>query len=238
LWSEKLINSYLVKFKKYWEDIMEKLDLKKKFKRFYEPSAKKVEIIEVPSFKFAMLNGKIEPGQGPSTSPVFQEAVSAMYGISFTLKFASKLRKVDPLDYTVMALEGLWWGDTEVFDVNDPQKAWNFTLMMMQPDHITLEMFQTALSQLHKKKDSPALARLRLESFQEGLCVQTMHIGPYAGEPHTLSAMKAFASQAGYRLCGKHHEIYLGDPRKAPPDKLKTVLRYPIEKALPPGTIF
>jgi hypothetical protein len=208
---------------------MEKLDLRKKYKPFYSPSAKKVEIIEVPSFRFVMLDGKIEPGQGPSNSLVFQEAVTAMYGVSFTLKFASKLRKVDPLDYTVMALEGLWWGDAEIFDTNAPQKEWNFTLMM-QPDHITPGMFQDALAQLHKKKDSPALAKLRLETFHEGLSVQTMHVGPYLEETRTVLALKAFAAQAGYRLCGKHHEIYLGDPRKAQPEKLKTVLRYPIEK--------
>ena len=209
---------------------MEKLDLRKQFKRFYAPSARKVEFIDVPEFKFAMLDGKIEPGQGPGSSPLFQEALTALYVISFTLKFASKLRKVDPLDYSVMALEGLWWGDTEAFDVNDPLKAWNFTLLMMQPDHITPEMFQDGLAQLHKKKDSPSLAKLRLESFHEGLCVQTMHIGPYLEETRTVMALKAFAGQAGCRLGGKHHEIYLGDPRKAQPEKLKTVLRYPIDK--------
>jgi len=209
-----------------------KRDLRKEFKPFYSPSAKKVEIIEVPSFKFAMLDGKIEPGLGAGTSPVFQEAVTALYGISFTLKFASKLRKVDPLDYTMMEFEGLWWGDSEAFDVNATQKEWNFTLMTMQPDHITPEMFQDALGQLRKKKDSVALAKMRLETFHEGLSVQTMHIGPYLDETRTVAAMKAFASQAGYRLCGKHHEIYLGDPSKAQPEKLKTVLRYPIEKAM------
>jgi len=209
---------------------MIKLDLRKEFKKLYEPSAKKVEIIEIPRFQFAMLDGKTEPGHGPSTSQVFQEAVTAMYGISYTLKFASKLRQVDPIDYSVMALEGLWWGQTEAFDANNPQQEWFFRLMIMQPEHITPEMFQAALAQLHKKKDSPLLDSLRLESFYEGLSVQTMHLGPYADEPRTLAAMKAFASQAGYELRAKHHEIYLGDPRKAQQDKLKTVLRYPVDK--------
>ncbi len=103
--------------------------------------------------------------------------------------------------------------------------------MMLQPDHITQEMYQEALSQLRKKRgDNPALTKMRLEPFHEGLCVQTMHVGPYSAEPATLDKMYAFARENGYRLRGKHHEIYLGDPRRADPEKLKTILRHPIEK--------
>jgi hypothetical protein len=101
--------------------------------------------------------------------------------------------------------------------------------MMMQPDHITAEMFQDALAQLRKKKPNPALDLLRFESFTEGLCLQIMHIGPYRTEPETLAKMDAFATEKGYRMRGKHHEIYLGNPMRAAEEKLKTVLRHPVE---------
>ena len=100
--------------------------------------------------------------------------------------------------------------------------------MIMQPDHITDEMFQEAIEQLRKKKPSPGLDKLRLETFEEGLSMQIMHIGPYSDEPATLAKMQAFAQDNGYVLRGKHHEIYLGDPRSAAPEKLKTALRHPV----------
>ena len=211
---------------------MEKLDLRKQLKQFYAPSPKKVEIVDVPPFNFAMIDGAMQPGEMPGTSPAFQEAVEALYGISYTLKFTSKLRKSNPIDYTVMALEGLWWIDEGEFDITRPGN-WKWTLMILQPEHIGGEMFQDALRQLARKKDSPALSRLHLEGFHEGLCMQTMHVGPYADEPATIARMHAFAEENGYRLRGKHHEIYLGDPRRSKPDKLKTILRQPVAERLP-----
>jgi hypothetical protein len=209
---------------------MLKLELKKDLKYLYAPSAKKVEIVQVPRFKFAMIDGQIEADQGPSTSASFQEALQALYGISYTLKFTSKLRKENPIDYPVMALEGLWWVKSGEFSF-ERKEDWLYTLMMLQPDHITEEMYQEGLAQLRKKRgDNPSLAKMRLETFEEGLSIQIMHIGPYADEPVTIAKMDAFARENGYRLHGKHHEIYFGDPRRAAPEKLKTVLRHPIEK--------
>ncbi len=206
---------------------MQKLDLRKQFKHLYQPSAKKVEVVEVPSFRFAMIDGEIEPGEMPATSPSFQQALEALYGISYTLKFVSKLRQENPIDYTVMALEGLWWVEHGEFDIGQPGN-WRWTAMILQPDHITEEMFQQARVRLQYKKPAPALDKLRFETFREGLSMQIMHIGPYAAEPATIARMHAFARENGYRLRGKHHEIYLGDPRRAKPEKLKTVLRQPI----------
>jgi hypothetical protein len=211
---------------------MEKLDLRKQLKQFYAPSLRKIEIVDVPPFNFAMIDGAMQPGEMPGTSPAFQEAVEALYGISYTLKFTSKLRKSNPIDYTVMALEGLWWIDEGEFDITRPGN-WKWTLMILQPEHIGGEMFQDALRQLARKKDSPALSRLHLEGFHEGLCMQTMHVGPYADEPATIARMHAFAEENGYRLRGKHHEIYLGDPRRSKPDKLKTILRQTVAERLP-----
>jgi hypothetical protein len=216
---------------------MKKLDLKKDLKAYYLPSAKKVEIVDVPRFKFVMIDGAIEPGLAPGTSPLFQENVEAMYGAAYTLKFMLKKRENDPVDYPVMALEGLWDVLDGKFDINIKDN-WIYTLMILVPDLITQDIFAEALSQLREKKgDQPGFARLRLDTFEEGLCVQTMHIGPYATEPETIERMEAFMQEHGYRDLlgqgGKHHEIYLGDPRRAAPEKLKTVLRHPVEKIKP-----
>ncbi|MGC8787744.1 MAG: GyrI-like domain-containing protein [Anaerolineae bacterium] len=208
---------------------MQKIDLKKEWKHLYAPSAREVEVVDVPPLLFAMIDGRMQPGETPGTSQTFQEAVSALYGISYTLKFLSKKRKDNPMDYPVMPLEGLWWSASGEFDFNRPED-WQWTLMIMQPEHITAEMFQEALESLKKKRDSPALSRLRLERFHEGLCIQIMHVGPYATEAATIEKMKAFAQEHGYRYRGKHHEIYLGDPRRASPEKLRTILRQPVAK--------
>jgi hypothetical protein len=209
---------------------MEKLDLRKQYKSLYNPSAKKAEIVEVPRFKFLMIDGRIEPGMEPGTSPGFMEAMMALYGAAYTLKFTSKLRKENPIDYTMMALEGLWWVEDGNFDIKIKDN-WVYTLMMMQPEHITPGMLAEALAQIRKKRgDNPALARLRLEDFQEGLCIQMMHIGPYATEPATIEKMQAYALELGYTFQHNHHEIYMGDPRRAQPEKLKTILRHPISR--------
>jgi len=213
---------------------MKKLDLKKDLKAYYKPRANKIEFIQVPKFQFIMVDGAIEPGMAPGTSPLFQENTEAMYGAAYTLKFMFKKREVEPIDYPVMALEGLWDVRDGKFDIN-VKDNWDYTLMILVPEFVTQENFEEAIAQLRKKKgDQPGFSRLRLDSFEEGSCVQTMHIGPYATEPETLEKMQACMTENGYTdLVGKgglHHEIYLGDPRRAAPEKLKTVLRHPVSK--------
>lgn len=210
---------------------MNTLDLKKIYKPLYAPSARKVELVEVPRLNFLQLEGAIEPGQGPGTSPLFQENMQAMYGAAYTLKFMFKKRAVDPLDYPVMALEGLWWVEDGRFDIQ-VKDNWFYRLLIMQPEEITPQIFSEALAQMRKKKgDLPGFARLRLEPFTEGLCMQIMHIGPYSDEPATVEKMDAFAAQNGYVKCGDHHEIYLGNPMQADPAKLRTILRHPVKRA-------
>lgn len=210
-----------------------KRDLRKELKHLYAPSAKAVEVVEVPAFQFAMVDGELEPGTPPGDSTVFHNALQALYGISFTLKFMSKLRKENPIDYGVMALEGLWdfggGGGGGEFEF-DRTRPWRFTLMLLQPDHITRAMYKEALAKLKDKKENPALEGLRLEKFREGLCVQTMHVGPYDREPETMARMQAFAKAEGLVFHGRHHEIYLGDPRRSKPERLKTVLRHPVRR--------
>ncbi|MBK8619886.1 MAG: GyrI-like domain-containing protein [Anaerolineales bacterium] len=214
---------------------MKVLDLKKQFKHLYQPSAKKVESIQVPEFQFAMIDGAIEKGFAPGTSPLFAESTQTLYSLSYTLKFMLKKRKTNAIDYPVMALEGLWWVEDGFFDIT-VKDNWFYTLMIMQPDVITSEIFEEAREQVRKKKgDSDMLNKLRLARFDEGLCVQTMHIGPYATEPATFDRMKEFMAESGFKDRvgpdgGKHHEIYISDPRKSAPDKMKTILRHPVVK--------
>jgi len=213
---------------------MKTLDLKKELKYLYAPSAKKVEILKVPKMQFVMIDSVIEKGKEPGNSPSFAESTQALYSVSYTLKFMLKKRKVNPIDYPVMPLEGLWGLQNVSLDIGKKDN-WSYTLMIMKPGIIIRDLFEEALEQVRKKKgDSPALSKLRLAHFEEGLCVQIMHIGPYATEPATIERMRAFAFENGYRdnvgPHGMHHEIYIGDPRKAAPEKLKTVLRHPLVK--------
>ena len=215
---------------------MKLLDLKKQYKHLYQPSAKKIEAVQVPNLQFAMIDGAIEEGSEPGKSPMFAEATQALYSMAYTLKFIFKKRKSNAIDYPVMALEGLWWVEDGFFDIRIKDN-WFYTLMIMQPDVITNDSFVEALEQVRKKKgDSEMLNKVRLSHFEEGLCVQTMHIGPYATEPATIDRMKDFMTGNGLMDSvgpsgGKHHEIYLSDPRKSAPDKMKTVLRHPVIKA-------
>ncbi|MFN8412717.1 MAG: GyrI-like domain-containing protein [Anaerolineales bacterium] len=214
---------------------MKTLDLKKQFKYLYQPSAKKIEAVQVPNLQFAMIDGAIEKGSEPSKSPMFAEATQALYGMAYTLKFMLKKRKTNAYDYPVMSLEGLWWVEDGFFDIA-VKDNWFYTLMIMQPDIITKEIFEEAREQVRKKKgESEFLSKIRLAHYEEGLCVQTMHIGPYATEPATIDRMKEFMGENGLKdnlasPNGRHHEIYLSDPRKAAPDKMKTVLRHPVIK--------
>src|SRR5574339_1274916 len=161
---------------------MKTLDLKKEYKHLYQPSAKKIDILQVPRLQFAMIDGAIEKGSEPGKSPSFAEATQALYGLSYTLKFMLKKHKTNAIDYPVMALEGLWWVEDGFFDLR-VKDNWFYTLMILQPSLITPEVFAEGLEQVRKKRgDTAALAQLRLADFEEGLCVQAMHIGPYATE--------------------------------------------------------
>lgn len=210
---------------------MEKLDLKKDFKHLLNPSAKAPQLVDVPCLNFLRIDGNIEPGHGPSDSPLFAENLQALYGASYTLKFMLKQRAENPLDYPVMPLEGLWWVEDGRFDINIKDN-WFYTVQIMQPDCITPEIFAEALVKLRKKKgDMEEFSRLRLEPFHEGPSVQMLHLGPYAAEPATVEKMDTYLQAEGLRKIGHHHEIYLGDPMRSDPAKLKTILRHPVTKS-------
>ena len=203
---------------------MKKIDYKKKLKHLYGPSSKKIVIVEVPPMNYFMVDG-----EGGPAAESYQQAIEALYGLSFTVKF--DVKKGVGLDYTVMPLEGLWWAkDITAFSA-DRKDEWLWKMMIMQPDHVTAKHVNAATKQLREKKNPLALDKIRFESYHEGLSVQILHIGPYDDEGPTIAQMHKFIDENGYQLHMKHHEIYLSDPRRSKPEKLKTVLRQPITKA-------
>ena len=204
--------------------MMEKLDLKKNHKTLYSPSAKEFAILDIPPLTYLMVDGHGDP----NTAPMYVDAIQTLYGLAYTLKFHCK-NTLDK-DFTVMGLEGLWWvPDMKEFSVSR-KDDWDWTAMILQPDFITPELFEDARKQVIAKGKGPLADKARLETYNEGTCVQIMYFGPYADEGPTIANMHAYARQQGYELAGKHHEIYLNDARRVAPEKLKTIIRQPIRK--------
>jgi hypothetical protein len=201
-----------------------KIDLRKELKHLYNPSSKQIAIVDVPEINFLMIDGTGDP----NTSVAYRNAVEALFAVSYTLKFTVK--KGEPaVDYGVMPLEGLWWvDDMTQFSMND-KDAWKWTSMIMQPEYITAELFQEALRQVKKKKALPALSGMRFECFHEGQAAQILYFGPYSDEGPTIERIHRFIMEQGHRLRGRHHEIYLSDPRRTAPPKLKTIIRQPFD---------
>lgn len=204
---------------------MKKIDLRRELKELYSPSPKEVEIVRVPKFQYLMIDGSGDP----NVSPVFAEAVQAMYTAAYTLKFMMKKEK--GIDYPVSSLEGLWWADDMNSFLTGPRDLWNWTLMILQPKVVTKSLFSKGLKAAMEKKGLAALERIRLESLDEGLCVQIMHIGTYAQEGPTIQLLHSFAKERNLEPTGKHHEIYLSDPRKGKPEKMKTIIRQPVQRS-------
>jgi len=208
---------------------MSPVDLVKQLKPLYAPSPRHPAIVEVPELCFLMIDGRGDP----NSSEAYQDALGALYGIAYTLKFT--LKKAEPeRDFKVAPLEGLWWADTEapsMAALQADRDSWNWTMMIAVPDGVTAAEFAAAAEAAARRRPLPAAARVRLERFAEGLAAQIMHVGPYADEAPTIAALHAFVEEQGYALRGRHHEIYLGDPRRTAPERLKTVLRHPVMEA-------
>jgi hypothetical protein len=202
---------------------MNKIDYKKELKHLYKPSPQIVEIVEGPLMNFIMIDGKGDP----NTAPEFGQAIEVLYSLSYTLKFMIKKGEIG-IDYGVLPLEGLWWADDMTkFNVDD-KSNWKWTVMIMQPEYITMVLFEEALSAVEKKKDLVLLSEARFESFEEGKAAQIMHIGPFSEEGPAIKRIHDFIEERGYTRMGRHHEIYLSDIRKAAPEKWKTIIRQPI----------
>lgn len=205
---------------------MDKVDFKKVLKHLYQPSAKDFVFVDVPDMAFLMVDGHGDP----NVAPAYVEAVEALYSVAYGLKFMSK--KELGQDYGVAPLEGLWWANDMAAFTGGRKDEWDWTMMIMQPDWITDAMVTKAMAPAAAKKDLPALSKLRFARFHEGPSLQILHVGSYDAEAPTLQRLHHEVMPAGgYAFNGKHHEIYLGDPRKTAADKLKTVLRQPVRKA-------
>ena len=203
---------------------MKRIDYKKELKHLYRPSAKKVTAVDVPEMNFLMIDGQGDPND----SEEFSEAVEALYAVSYKLKFMIK-KGEQAVDYGVMPLEGLWWADDMSQFSVEKKGDWKWTLLMMQPEYVTPELFAEAAELVKQKKNPPALPLLRFEAFAEGKAAQIMHIGLFSEEGPTIAKVHDFIAENGFKRSGYHHEIYLSDIRRAAPKNWKTVIRQPFK---------
>jgi hypothetical protein len=196
------------------------LDLYKAHKAEYV-TPKKPTLIQTKPAKYLTIAGQGAPG-----GEAFQESVGALYSVAFTLKMAKKFAGND---YKVCHLEGLWWGDKEGEDfAAQPPETWNWKLIIRVPDFIAAKDVKETIATLKEKGKPQKTADVKLETIDEGQCVQMLHLGPYKTEGETISQMIALAQEKGLSCCGRHHEIYLSDPRRVPAERLRTILRLPV----------
>ena len=202
---------------------MAKIDFKVEWTDLYHPPRDDFQVVEVPDLQFLMIDGQGDP----NTAAAYQQALEALYAVAYKIKFLSK--KGDR-DYVVPPLEGLWWAeDMEAFTSARDKERWEWTMMIMTPPWISGEAYHRAVGEVREKKDPPALDKIRLEDYAEGLAVQILHLGPYEEEGPVLERLhQRWMPEEGYVPNGKHHEIYLSDPRRTAPENLKTILRQPI----------
>ncbi len=204
---------------------MQNTEFKKVYKQYYSPKPGKPEILNMPTMQFVMIDGKGDP----NNSREFEKAVGTLYNVVYSLKFSRKKAGKSP-DFSIGALESIWWTDTgKQFDVVN-KNYWLWTLMIWLPDFISRAEFMSLVSKLKTRKPDLMLDKVRLESLNEGTIVQIMHTGPYANEQKDIETMHTYAADLGYAQSGKHHEIYFGEPRRTPSVNLRTILRQPIKR--------
>ncbi len=207
---------------------MSPVDLVRQHRALYNPSWKHPAVVEVPELSFVTVDGR-----GAPESEAYADALQALYSTAYTLKFS--LRNADAeRDFKVAPLEGLWWGDAERPSLEELQKdraAWNWRLMIALPDGVTAAEVAAAAEQAARKRRPSAPVEIRFERLEEGLAAQLLHIGPYSEEAPTIERLHAWVAEQGYELHGRHHEIYLSDPQRTAPERLKTVIRHPVREA-------
>ncbi|PWC06074.1 GyrI-like domain-containing protein [Mycetocola zhujimingii] len=205
---------------------MDKYDVKVALKELYSPSSKDFSLVDVPQMHYLAIDGHGDP----NTSPEYAAAIEALYPVAYALKFGSK--KELGRDFVVAPLEGLWRADDPAVFTQRQKDAWDWTMMISLPDWITAEMTDAAITAMKTKKGIPAVDQLRLLELAEGTSVQILHIGSYDDEAPTLAKLHdEFMPTNGLTFNGDHHEIYLSDPRRTAPEKLKTILRQPVRPA-------
>jgi len=205
---------------------MEKIDFRKEMADLYSPKLGGFVTVKVPKMSFLMVDGAGDP----NTSKQYATAIELLYTLSYTLKFKSKIEL--ERDYTVPPLEGLWWADDMSDFVTGNKQRWKWTAMIMLPSWISAQQFKEGVRVAEVKKPELDFSRIRREAFAEGLSVQTLFIGPYAEEGPVIKELhSAYLPANGLVENGRHHEIYLSDPRKVAPSKLKTIIRQPVKKS-------
>jgi hypothetical protein len=199
----------------------EKLDLYKLHQADYA-TPKTPAMVEIKPAQYLTITGRGEPG-----GELFSERLGALYNVTFTIKMEKKFAGQD---YAVCKLEGLWWGDQDKNDFfGEPREKWNWRLIIRTPDFITQKDLKEAVAKLKGHGKSDLVGDVKLEKIKEGKCVQMLHLGSYTDETRTISLMKEFMRERNLAVNGLHHEIYLSDPRRMKPDKLKTILRQPVK---------
>ncbi len=200
----------------------EVIELKKRFGKLYKPSTTGPAVVDVPTLRFIMLDGDAAIG-----SQGFTESFEALYKLAYPVKFSAK-KQLD-VSYPIMPSEGLYWdgdGGADVPLAEATRMVWR--LMLMLPDAVSSEFVDEVRERVMAKKGLPRLADIRVQTLTEGRCVQMLHLGPYAAETATVDRLRVFAAEKGLEFSGRHHEIYLSDPGRTSPEKLKTILRYPV----------
>jgi len=199
---------------------MPKLDLAKKYKPYYR-AGKKPEIVELGEANYLAIEGKGEPA-----GEIFVSKVEALYPLAYGIKNICKEKNND---FGVPKLEGLWWveGNSPALEV--PRSEWHWKLLIRMPEFVTRKMILSVQPEVTKKKKNDLIREISFEKIAEDKCVQIMHIGPYSTEPETIKILMEFMDKNGLFVNGLHHEIYLSDPRKTEPSKMKTLIRYPVK---------
>ncbi len=199
---------------------MPKLDLYKTHRTEYL-APKAPVLVTVKPAKYLVI-----AGQGAPSQPGFRRAIGALYAMAFTIKMA---RKFAGRDYVVTKLEGLWWGERRGrLLIDEPKSRWRWKLMIRVPPFISETDRRPALALLRSRGKDPLVGQVKLETLREGRCVQILHLGPYDAEHESIGRMMALVREQGRRPRGRHHEIYLSDPRRVPAARLKTILRHPV----------
>lgn len=201
----------------------EKIDFKKTMPG-YRARRGRIDVLDLPELQYLMIDGAGDP----NTAPEYSAALQTLYPVAYALKFLSKQDL--GRDYVVPPLEGLWWADDmAAFTTERDKDAWHWTVMLMVPEWLDDQHVTEAITRTAAKVSSSQLTQLRLDPLAEGRCVQTLHIGPYDDEAPVLADMhERFIPEHGYVMTGRHHEIYLSDPRRTAPEKLRTILRQPV----------
>lgn len=200
-----------------------KIDYKKISKMFYNAKQNSLMEVEIPNMQFIMINGVGDPNHSVS----FQKACDILFTVSYKIKFSVKKNGLG-IDYSVFPLEALWWVEQGEFNLQD-KKNWQWTLMIRQPELVTERIYFAAVEEVCTKKEIDNLANLSFKAYKEGRCIQTLHVGPYTAEQKTIDELHTYIKEKGYQFNGKHHEIYLNNPKNTASEKLRTIIRQPIK---------